>query len=362
MKYLYGFVFLVLCATATESAVFAQLTIADPVVPAAAAKLFAEGAEYENRQQLSSAADSYRAAIKAADRRCLACLEALASVQLRMDAYKDSAGTDAAIAAQASDAHARAEAELREGMAFFQLSLAEAEGRGEIDKNVKHADASLHKAEAILKQACQDDPSDEAVRMAHARVLAALKQDEEAHNEFAACAAMPGASQAECARALRFAKDVGRARGEAAPMFEAKTMDGKTVSLDSLSGKVVLVDFWATWCTYCRRDSDYVQSMLDSFDKDHFVLLEVDVDQDPKVWEAYVKQERLEGVQIHDDRHALQDLFHVGGFPTYVIFDGDGVVKLREVGAKGDLRGTVRSLLEHSSATPPAGAIPAGGN
>jgi thiol-disulfide isomerase/thioredoxin len=347
---------LVLICTSVGYVAAAQETTSGPVVPEAAKKLFAEGVGFENRQQLSSAADSYRAALKAADRKCLVCLEALAAVQLRMDEYKESAVTDAQIAAEATDARARAEAEMREGMAFFQLSLAETVGLGAIDKNPKHADISLHKAEAILKQAAADDPSDEAVRMAHARVLAALKQDDVARSEFAACAAMPGTSQAECARALRFSKDVDRARGEAAPAFEAKTMDGKTVSLDSLAGKVVLVDFWATWCGFCKRDSAYVQSMLDSFDKDHFVLLEVDVDEDVEAWKMYVKQERLQGVQVHDERHALQDVFHVGAFPTYVIFDGDGVVQLREVGAKGDLRGTVRRLLNAPPTATPAAA------
>jgi hypothetical protein len=92
--------------------------------------------------------------------------------------------------------------------------------------------------------------------------------------------------------------------------------------------------------------------MLDSFDKDHFVLLEVDVDKSEDAWKDYVKEERLEGLQVYDEGHALQSLFHVTVYPTYVIIDGDGVVQLREAGAKGDLRGTVRHLLE----TAPSGS------
>lgn len=344
-------VFVGMIAAAVLSQGIAQGPVAASV-PEASQKAFAEGRQYEEREQLPAAVESYRAAVKAAGGGCVACLDAMARVQLNLGEYKESAATDAQVALWATDARAKAEAELREGMAYFELSLAEAEGQGAIEKNPKHAEASLRKAEEVLRQGSSDDPTDEAVRMGHARVLAAQKQDDDARREFVACAAMPGTSAAECSRALRFAKDVSLARGEPAPAFEARTMDGQKISLDSLAGKVVLVDFWATWCTFCKRDSDYVQSMLDSFDKDHFVLLEVDVDKSEDAWKDYVKEERLEGLQVYDEGHALQNLFHVTGYPTYVIIDGDGVVQLREAGAKGDLRGTVRHLLE----TTPSGS------
>ena len=314
-------------------------------VPDAAQKPFADGAKYEKGKQLSAAVDSYRAALKVSGGHCLSCLDALARVQMNMELYKDSAATAAQIAAQAPDAKARAQAEFREGLAYFRLYFAQTEGEGAIDKDPKHAANSLKQAEAVLKQGETDDPEDEAVRMLHGRALAAMKRDEEASREFTACAAASGASPEECARAQRFAKDVSLARGEPIPAFEVKAMDGKTVSLDSLAGKVVLVDFWATWCTYCKRDSDYIQSMLDSFDDGRFVLLEVNVDENEAAWVRYVKDERLQGLQTRDETKEMRSLFHVSGYPTYVIFDGDGIVRERAVGIEGDLKGTVRKLL-----------------
>jgi len=344
-----------LLATLTFSAAHAQNDAATAVPAAAQAKL-TEGAKYEQRMQLSAAMDSDKQALKAAGKDCVACLDALARVEMKMELYRDSAGDAAQMAAQLA-AHAalpklKAQAEYREGLAFFRLYQAQTIGLGSIDKDEKHAVNALKQAEPPLKLGEADDPANEPLRMLHGRVLAALKQDEDASREFEACAAATGANPEECTRARHFAKDVSLARGEPAPAFELTTMDGRKVSLDSLAGKVVLVDFWATWCGVCARDSDYVQSMFDSFDESRFVLLEVSVDDSEAKWRNYVEDKRMHGVQTLDQHKAMQDLFHVAAFPTYLVIDGDGMVRMRAVGIEADLKGEVRKLLAASPQTP----------
>jgi peroxiredoxin len=324
----------------------------DAVTPAAAQAKLAEGAKFEERKQLTAAQDSYKQALKAAGKDCAACFDALARVDMKMEAYKDSADAAGQMVAHAPDAKAKAQAEYREGLALYRLYFAQTVGRGDISKDEKRALVALKQSEPVLKQGEIDDPGDETLRMLHGRVLAALKQDESASQEFTACAAATGAKAEECARALHFAKDVSLARAEPAPAFELATIDGKKVSLDSLAGKVVLIDFWATWCSVCERDSDYVQSMLDTFDDGRFVLLEVSGDEDATAWRNYLANKRVHGVQTHDDAKTMQELFHVAAFPTYIIIDGDGVVRQRAVGIDGDLKGTVRKLL--------AASVPAG--
>jgi peroxiredoxin len=323
----------------------------DAAVPAAAQAKLTEGAKYEDRRQLGAAMESYKQALKAAGKDCVACLDALSRVELKMDLYKDSAADAAQMAAHAPEPKLKAQAEYREGLAFFRLYQAQTIGLGSIDKDEKHAINALKQAEPPLKQGETDDPANEPLRMLHGRVLAALKQDEDASREFEACAAA-GANPEECTRARHFAHDVSLARGEPAPAFELTTMDGKKVSLDSLAGKVVLVDFWATWCGVCARDSDYVQSMFDSFDESRFVLLEVSVDDSEPAWRNYVEDKRMHGVQTLDEHKNMQDLFHVAAFPTYVVIDGDGMVRLRAVGIEGDLKGQVRKLLAAAPDTP----------
>jgi len=327
-------------------------------VPAAAQHAYAEGKQYEQRRQLSSAADSYRSAVKAAGGKCRSCLEALAHVQLNMELFKDAAATEAQLVKDAPSPAVKAQAEYREGYALLEQYFAQSEGRGAIDKDPKKAGAALKQAEAVLQQGLADDPSSEALHMLHGRVLAALKHDEEAEREFVACAAMPGVPAEECVRAQHFAKDVSAARSESAPEFRAVTISGNPVSLGDLAGKVVVIDFWATWCGVCKEDSGYVQSMLDIFSPDEFVLLEVNVDESETTWSNYVAEHRLEGVHIWDHKGVLTDPFHVGAYPTYVVLDGDGMVRLRVEGAQGDLKGTVRKLLADAKAKRPETAAP----
>ena len=212
---------------------------------------------------------------------------------------------------------------------YYRQWSAYTTGGGAYEKNPKRAEQSLEKSEAALARASAYDPTDEPLRMLHAHVLAALHRDEDASREFIACAAIPGTSSTECTRALKLSHNAELGRLEPAPSFKATTMDGQPVSLDALAGKVVLIDFWGSWCHFCVRDSGYVQSMLDSFDPKSFVLLEVDEGDTPDTWSNYVKSNRMQGVQVQDANRQLQSLFHVSGFPTYIILDRDGLIHNR---------------------------------
>ena len=60
------------------------------------------------------------------------------------------------------------------------------------------------------------------------------------------------------------------------------------------------------------------------------------------LWRNYVKSKRLHGLQTRDEKKDVGALFHVAGYPTYIVIDGDGMVRQRAVGIEGDLKGTVR--------------------
>lgn len=317
---------------------------AQSIPPAA----YQQGIAAEQQDELDLALDRFQTALRQSPNDPL-CYEAIIRVQSSMGDDKAALATTARMIAAAPNGPARAHAEMLEANIFYREYSGYTTGGGAFDKNPKHAQQSLQKSEAALERASADDPSNEPLRMLHAHVLDALHRDEDASREFAACAAIPGTSPTECARALKLSRNAELGRLEPAPAFRATTLDGSPISLDALAGKVVLIDFWGSWCHFCVRDSDYVQSMLDSFDPKSFALLEVDEGEDRDTWSHYVASNHMQGIQVHDADGQLKSLFHVSAFPTYVILDGDGLIHTRVSGAVGDLRGDIRNLLANQT-------------
>jgi len=314
---------------------------------------YQQGLDAEQQDELDVALDRFQTALRQSPNSPIV-YEAIIRVQSAMGDDKSALATDAKMLATAPDASTKAHAEMLAAEIYYRQWSAYTTGGGAYEKNPKRAEQSLQKSEAALQRASADDPTDEPLRMLHAHVLAALHRDEDASREFVACAAIPGTSLTECTRALKLAHNADLGRLEPAPSFKATNMDGQPVSLDALAGKVVLIDFWGSWCHFCVRDSGYVQSMLDSFDPKSFVLLEVDEGDTPATWSSYVKTNHMQGVQVQDANRQLQFLFHVGSFPTYIILDRDGLIHNRYSGAIGDLRGDIRQILQNQTAQPPS--------
>ncbi len=120
--------------------------------------------------------------------------------------------------------------------------------------------------------------------------------------------------------------------GMVAPDFEATTLDGKKVTIKSLRGKVVLLDFWATWCPGCVAEIPSLKKASARF-KDDFVILGISADDERSALIGLVKAMEMPGVQTWDMKegeYPVLDLFNVQGLPTWLVLDKDGIIRARD--------------------------------
>jgi peroxiredoxin len=129
---------------------------------------------------------------------------------------------------------------------------------------------------------------------------------------------------------------------ETAPQFTAKTLDGETFTNDSLKGKVVLIEFWTTWCPVCTSQEAGLDSIMRDFSGEGLVVLAVNKDEDGQTVKEYLTgHPRSCPIVLTEDTN-LVAAFPPKGNPQYVLIDRDGTIAENQVGG-GEL--WLRSVL-----------------
>jgi peroxiredoxin len=117
------------------------------------------------------------------------------------------------------------------------------------------------------------------------------------------------------------------AAGAAAPAFEVVDLAGATRSLTGSKGKVTLLQFWATWCPYCRKDLDLLKGLQTKYQDQGFEILALSIDQDAKKLEEFVKTEALNYPIAHiAATPGLADRYENQGVPGYFLIDQEGKI------------------------------------
>ncbi len=132
-------------------------------------------------------------------------------------------------------------------------------------------------------------------------------------------------------RAQQMLADPRRGREEFAPDFQAVTLQGQPVALKQFAGKILVLDFWATWCPPCRASVPELKELVRKY-PDRVALLSVSGDKDDAAWQDFVAKKQMTWLQVRDADHHMGKLFQVNAFPTYLVIDGDGILQKRIVG------------------------------
>lgn len=134
------------------------------------------------------------------------------------------------------------------------------------------------------------------------------------------------------------------------PTFQLRTLQGISVHSDELAGRVLIINFWATWCGPCKEEMPSLERLRQKFPKDQLTILAVTTDIRPKEIEAFWQQLELHFDVLLDDQEELSQALMVRNLPTTVIVDAQGTLKQRIMGPREwDSPATVkfiRSLLK----------------
>lgn len=139
-----------------------------------------------------------------------------------------------------------------------------------------------------------------------------------------------------------------------APDFILNNMDGESVSLKNHSNKVVMINFWATWCPPCRREMPSMEYLYQEFKSDAFTVLAINQWETPDHVFAYMGELDVvpEFPILFDVDSAISEAYGVKGLPTTLLIDKQGKIVYRAVGGRDfnhpDIKSIVHELLGSS--------------
>lgn len=130
-----------------------------------------------------------------------------------------------------------------------------------------------------------------------------------------------------------------------APNFSFRTVDGSWYSRDSLHGKVVLIEFWASWCEPCREALPEMFRIYNEFKTPRFVMIGVSENQTQSNFEDFVAQKGILWPQEWDPKGQLADEFSDSAIPAYAVIDPDGRLRFTQRGYNSDTYQHIRQAI-----------------
>jgi peroxiredoxin len=123
--------------------------------------------------------------------------------------------------------------------------------------------------------------------------------------------------------------------GEPAPNFQLRDLQGRLVALSDMRGKVVMVNFWATWCGPCRVEMPAMEQLYQTFSRKDFEILAVSTDAEGvSVTKPFQKENRLTFPILHDADYRVGLIYGARSLPMTFMVDRQGIVRHQIFGAR----------------------------
>ena len=129
--------------------------------------------------------------------------------------------------------------------------------------------------------------------------------------------------------------ETGPSVGKLAPSFELKDMNGNQVKLEDFKGKVILINFWATWCGPCRKEMPSMHTLYAEYKDQGFVVLAISIDPSVKPVRKFIRKKELTfPVLMDSEKEVYFDHYAVLTLPTSFLIDRNGVIVEKVFGEK----------------------------
>jgi len=133
--------------------------------------------------------------------------------------------------------------------------------------------------------------------------------------------------------------------GVPAPIFKLKNLDGQEISLDQFKGKIVLLDFWATWCGPCRMAMPELEKLAKEY-PDSMVLLAINMQEPEEDVRGYVHENAIGSQVLLDKDGSTSRAYGAYAIPMYFLIDKTGVLRHIQAGYKSNMASQLRALIE----------------
>ncbi len=141
---------------------------------------------------------------------------------------------------------------------------------------------------------------------------------------------------------------VGVGLGNLAPDFTLKNLEGQDISLSSLRGKPVLINFWATWCPPCREEMPYLQQIYEEWSGEGLMLLAVDIGESPALVKEFLETHNFSMPVLLDTERIVSEKYNITAIPTTFFIDRDGIIRGKRIGAfsnKEEIEGYLGKII-----------------
>ena len=114
--------------------------------------------------------------------------------------------------------------------------------------------------------------------------------------------------------------------------LRAETYEISELDLESFKGKVVYLDFWASWCKPCRESFPWMNALLDKYPAERFTVITINLDADSAEMRRFLDQVPARFDVYHDPSGAIAEKFQLEGMPTSYLIDADGKIVNKHIG------------------------------